>query len=204
MSTWDTPATDSTINETVKNLTDHGFVVEVVETRQEAMEKVKALIPAGAEVMSGSSTTLHEIGLMEYINSDDSDWINLQAQLYGENDKDKRDHLRRASVTAEYFVASVNAISQTGALLAVDNTGSRVGAFPYAAQHLVLVAGTNKITDSIESAMQRIREYVWPLEIKRAKAAYGIDSMTRKWVILENENEAGRTHLILVKEKLGF
>jgi L-lactate utilization protein LutB len=204
MSTWDTPASDSVIDETVKNLTAHGFVVDVVETRQEALERVKNLIPAGAEVMSGSSTTLNEIGLMDYINSDASDWINLQAQLYAENDKEKRDQLRRASVTAEYFLASVNALSQTGALIAVDNTGSRVGAFPYAAQHLLLVASTQKITDSIESAMKRVREYVWPLEIKRAKAAYGIDSMTRKWVIMENENEAGRTHLILVKEKLGF
>src|SRR5687767_6730752 len=122
MSTWDTPASDTVVAETVKNLTAHGFVIEVVETRQEALEKIKKLIPDGAEVMSGSSTTLHEIGLMDYINSDDSDWINLQAQLYAENDKEKRDELRRRSVTAEYFLASVNAISQTGALVAVDNT----------------------------------------------------------------------------------
>jgi L-lactate utilization protein LutB len=204
MSTWDTPATDAIVAETVKNLTAHGFIVEVVETRQEALEKIKRMIPAGAEVMSGSSTTLNEIGLMDYINSNESEWINLQAQLYAENDKEKRDELRRSSVTADYFLASVNAISQTGALVAVDNTGSRVGAFPFAAQHLVLVASTQKITDSIESAMQRVREYVWPLEKKRAFAAYGIDSMTRKWVIMENENEVGRTQVILVKEMLGF
>ncbi len=204
MSTWDTPATDEVITQTKANLEAHGIKVEVVETGVDALAKLKGLIPSGAEVMTGSSTTLHEIGFMDFIESAESKWVNVHALITAENDEQKRHDLRRKAVTSEYFLASVNAISQTGALVACDNTGSRVGAFHAAAKNLVLVASTHKITESVEAGMQRIKEYVFPLEDKRMMAAYGFGSGMSKWVVLEKEVNPNRITLILVKEKLGF
>lgn len=204
MSNWDTPASDTVIAQTKANLEGHGINVEVVETGAEALAKLKTLIPEGSEVMTGTSTTLNEIGFTEFLGSNESKWVNVHAQITAENDDQKRNELRRTSVTSEYFLASVNAISQTGALIACDATGSRVGAFHSAAKKLVLVAGTQKITESIETAMQRVKEYVFPLEDKRAQAAYGFGSSTNKWIILEKEANPDRITLILVKEKLGF
>lgn len=180
------------------------FEVEIVSSKAEALEAVKNSLPDGSEVMTGSSTTLNEIGLSDYLASKDSKFISLQAKIGQENDESKRQDLRRSSLAADYFISSVNAVTEDGALVAVDATGSRVGAMPFAAKKLILVIGSQKITKNIEEAMQRIREYVFPKENKRAMAAYGMGSMLGKWIIFEREAAPGRVKVILVEETLGF
>lgn len=189
---------------TVAALSEHGFLTEVVEDRAAALEAIKKLIPAGAEVMTGSSTTLEEIGFSEYLNSGTHPWTSVYGQITAEDDAAKRADLRRKAVTAEYFVASANAVTQEGALIAVDMTGSRVGAFLFAAKNLVLVIGAQKITENLEAGLRRVREVVFPLEDERAFKAYGAHSMTAKWAIMEHEAIPNRVHVIMVKEALGF
>ena len=65
----------------------------------------------------------------------------------------KRAELRRKSVTAEYFISGANAIAQSGEIVACDASGSRVGAWPFAAGHLILVVGINKIVPTLEDAL---------------------------------------------------
>jgi L-lactate utilization protein LutB len=183
---------------------ERNFVVEIVSSKAEALQAVKNSLPTGAEVMTGSSTTLNEIGFTDYLNSKDKHFVSLQQLVNQENDESKRRDLRRRSINAEYFLSSVNAVTKDGALVAVDATGSRVGAMPFAAEKIIFVIGAQKVTSSIEEAMQRIREYVFPKEDKRAMAAYGMGSMFGKWIIFEKEAVPGRVKIILVEELLGF
>lgn len=193
------------IEQTKKSMTERGFVVEVVENKTAALEWLKTHIPQGSTIMNGSSTTLHEIGFTDYLKADQHGWNNLHEKILEEKDWGKQGDLRRhAIVDADIFLASVNAIAQTGELVAVDQTGSRVGAFPFAAKKLILIVGAQKITSDFETAMQRIREYVFPLEDVRAQKAYGVGTAFGKWVIIEREKTPERIQIVLVKEKLGF
>ena len=83
-------------------------------------------------------------------------------------------------------------------------SGSRVGAYPFTAKKLLLVAGVQKIVPTLNDAIKRIREYVLIRESERMQAVNGISSALGKWVILEHEFSPERTTLILVKEALGF
>lgn len=103
--------------------------------------KIKEIIPPGAEIMNGSSTTLIEIGYQELMDSGRHRWSDLHKMVFSEEDAKKRNEMRRKSVTAEYFLSGVNAIAMTGELVGCDATGSRVGAWPFAAKNLVLVSG---------------------------------------------------------------
>jgi hypothetical protein len=201
---WSRMPTEKELAETVDNLSSHGIKVVVVDNAAEALEKLKSLIPAGSEVMNGSSTTLNEIGYMDYLKSGKHGWKNLHLSILAEKDPQKQGDLRRKSVTSEYFIASVNAIAKTGELAACDASGSRVGAFPMAAKNLVLVSGANKIVPDVSAALERIRQYVFPIENVRATKVYGRGSMMGKFVILAHEMMPGRTTLILVKERLGY
>ena len=202
---WDELARENEIKETIKNLESHGINVVLVNNKEEALEKIKSIIPKNSKVMNGSSTTLNEIGYVDYLESGKHEWINLHEKILKEKDPNKQGNLRRSSITeADYFLGSVNAISKSGELVSCDASGSRVTAYPFAAKNLLLVAGIQKITNSIEDAMKRIREYAYPLEDERAKKVYGFGSSIGKWVIIEREMFKGRTTLILVKEKLGF
>jgi nitrogen regulatory protein PII-like uncharacterized protein len=169
-----------------------------------ALEKIKDLIPKGAEVMNGSSTTLIEIGYQDLLEGGERGWKNLHKIVISENDSQKRNELRRKSVGTEYFLSGVNAIAMTGKLVSCDATGSRVGAWPFAAKKLILVSGVNKIVPTLQDALLRVNDYAFPLENARVRKASGTTSRIGKCVILANERQTDRITLILINECLGY
>ena len=195
---------EETILRTSAAVAERGIEVIAAADRREALDAVIGLIPKGVEVMNGSSTTLREIGFLDYLKEHGDDYENMHVSILSETDKQKQAGLRRRSVAAEYFLGSVNAIAETGELFACDASGSRVGAYPFAAGRLLLVSGVNKIVPTWQDAIARLREHAYPLENERALKAYGAPSTVGKVVIMEREIFPGRTTLILVKEKLGF
>jgi len=192
------------VAETVKAVQNRGIQVMLAENGARALLIIQSLIPPGSEVMNGSSTTLIEIGYEDLLKSGKAGWKDLHSVITAENDEKKRAELRRKSVAADYFVSGANAIARTGEIVACDASGSRVGAWPFAAGHLIIVSGVNKIVPTLDDALRRIREYAYPLENARAMKAYGTPSVIGKCVILANEKTPGRTTLILVKEALGY
>lgn len=203
-SKWNENPSDKDINEFIDSARKRNIKVVIVKDEKEALATLKNFIPAGSEVMNGSSTTLGEIGFIDYLAEGKHGWKSLHEEILKENDSAKRADLRRKSVTAEYFLSSVNAIAKTGELVAADYSGSRVGAFPMAAKNLVLVSGINKLVPSLDEAVRRLHEYVFPLENARIKKTGGKGSMIGKTVIISQEISPGRITLILVKKTLGY
>lgn len=199
----DLPAED-TIEETVANLEANGFEVVVVDSAEDALETIQSRIPTDASVMNGHSTTLEEIRFTEYLSEGDHHWENLPEQIWNIEDDAERQAARRESQTADYFLGGVNAIAQTGALVAADRSGSRIGAYPFAAGNVVIVSGVNKIVDDLEAALDRLESVAYPLENERAKDAYGVESAIAKQLIFRQELEDGRTTVVLVREQLGY
>jgi len=194
---------DETIEETVANLEANGFEVVVVDSAEEALGAVTDRIPAGASVMNGHSTTLEEIGFVDYLEGD-HDWENLAAEIWSIDDDEKRAAARRESQTADYFLGSVNAIAETGELVAADRSGSRIGAYPFAAGTVVIVSGVNKIVPDLDAAFDRLESVAYPLENERAKEAYGVESAIAKQLVFRQELDEGRTTVVLVRDRLGY
>lgn len=197
------PSAD-TIKETVENLEANGFDVVVVESASAALEAIQSHIPAEASVMNGHSTTLEEIGFDEFLSDGDHEWESLPDNIWSIDDDAKRQAARRDSQTADYFLGSVNGISQTGELVAADRSGSRIGAYPFAASNVLIVSGINKIVPTLDDALDRLEKVAYPLENERAKEAYGVESAIAKQLIFRQELEEGRTTLLLIKENLGY
>jgi len=196
--------TDDELDAAVENLETSGFDVVVVEDSAAALDELTSRIPAGAEVMDGHSTTLEEIGFMDHLMEGDHEWDNRHAEVYGIDDDAERQRARREAQASDCFVGSVNAIAATGELVAADASGSRIGAYPFAAETLLLVAGTNKVVDDLDAALDRLENVAYPLEDARAKEAYGAGSVIAKQLIYRQEAEEGRTTLVLVRESLGY
>ncbi|WP_338729397.1 lactate utilization protein [Haladaptatus sp. DJG-WS-42] len=195
---------EAELDAAVENLEARGFNVVVVDSAEEANEELIGQIPAGASVMDGHSTTLEEIGFMDYLNEGDHDWENLHAEVVAIEDDEARFDARREAQTADYFLGSVNAIAKSGELVAADASGSRIGAYPFAAKNLLLVAGTNKIVEDLSAALDRLEDVAYPLEDARAQDAYGVGSVIAKQLIYRHETTEGRTTLVLVRDDLGF
>ncbi|QSX00957.1 lactate utilization protein [Haloterrigena alkaliphila] len=202
--TLDELPTDEAIEEAVENLEANGFDVVVADSAEEALETLQSLIPAGASVMNGHSTTLEEIGFVDHLTEGDHEWESLPDEIWGIDDDAKRQTARRESQTADYFLGGINAISQTGELVAADRSGSRIGAYPFAASNVVIVSGVNKIVPTLDDALDRLESVAYPLENERAKEAYGVDSAIAKQLIFRQELEDGRTTVVLIRDQLGY
>ncbi|PCR90866.1 lactate utilization protein [Natrinema ejinorense] len=196
--------TDAAVEETVENLEANGFEVVVADSPEDALTTLQSHIPADASVMNGHSTTLEEIGFVDYLSEGDHEWESLPDEIWSIDDDAKRQAARRESQTADYFLGGINAIAQTGELVAADRSGSRIGAYPFAASNLVIVSGINKIVPTLDDALDRLESVAYPLENERAKEAYGVDSAIAKQLVFRQELEAGRTTVVLIRDQLGY
>ena len=195
---------DETVEETVANLEERGFDAIVVDDADEALTAVKSQIPDGVSVMNGHSTTLEEIGFDEFLSEGDHDWESLPDQIWSIDDDAERQTARRESQTADYFLGGINAVAQTGELVAADLSGSRIGAYPFAAGNVVIVTGANKVVPTLSDAFDRLESVAYPLENERAQEAYGAESAIAKQLVYRRETEEGRTTVVLVREQLGY
>jgi len=121
--------------------------------------------------MNGHSTTLEEIGFDELLSRGDHEWESLPDEIWGIDDDAERQDARREAQTAGYFLGGINAIAETGELVAADRSGSRVGAYPFAAGNVVIVSGANKIVPTLDDALDRLESvaYRWRTSARRRR-----------------------------------
>jgi hypothetical protein len=199
-------ADDETISHTVAALKQHNIDVDVVNTKAEALEKIKQLIPAGASVNNGASVTLEEIGYVDYLKSGTHPWNNLKEAVLAEKDEVKQNLLRRQTTVVDYFLGSVHAVTEDGKALIASNSSSQLPGYTYTAAKVIWVVGIQKIVKDLDAGMKRIYDYVLPLESVRFNKQYNmtVGSFVSKLLIVNRELMPNRTRMILVKEILGF
>ena len=202
---WTELANEAVIKRTSDALESRGVRVEFLNNKEEPLKRLREIIPPGADVMIGSSTTLKEIGFVDLLKSGDHHWNNLKDKILSEKDPLKQAELRKKSITADYFLGSVHAVSQSGEVIIASNTGSQLPSYAFSSSNVVWVVGAQKIVLNLEEGMRRIREYCLPLEDKRMKQAGFVGSAIGKILIFEKETmDDRRITLIFVNEKLGF
>lgn len=204
---YDTLPSPERVQRTVEAVNGRGIRAELVQTKEDALERLKALIPPGCVVMTGASVTLQQIGFEEILISGDHPWRNFKADLLAEKDPVKQSAMRRQGTLAEYYLGSVNALAETGELVFASGSGSQLPAYAYTSRNVIWVAGAQKITPTLEDAMRRVREYVLPLEDQRQKSLGNqAGSRINRILIIEGEPAYLRRDvtLILVNRVLGF
>ena len=199
-------ATQETVEKTVAGLKSRGVEAIVVENKEQALEKIKELIPKGASVNNGSSTTLQQIGLVDYLKGEAHGWNNLHEAVVAEKDPAKQAEARNRALFAEYYLGSAHALSADGQMVIASASGSQIPPLSFTARNIILVIGTQKITPDLESAMQRLYEHVVPLEDQRMKSTGAAGTIAAKVLLFEQEPAfmGRKVRVVLVKEQLGF
>ena len=203
---YDTLASADVINNTMRALTERGFAPELLSSRDEAFSRIKELIPSGASVMNGSSRTLEEIGFVKYLKEQAHGWNNLHEAILAEKDSAKQMALRKQSVLSDFYLGSAHAIAETGEVVIASNSGSQLPHIAFTSPNIILVVGVQKITPDTDTAIARLKEYVFPLEDARMKEVGMGGSFISKILILNREQSfmGRKAHILFVNEKLGF
>lgn len=202
---YDTLASEESIQKTVAGLAARNVTVHIVNTKEEALEKTKSLIPDGAEVMTGASVTLEQVGFVDLLKSGKHPWKNLKDAIVAEKDFVKQGVLRKQASLSEYFLGSVHAVTEGGEVVIASNTGSQLPSYAFSSANVIWIVGTQKIVPDLEAGMKRLREYVLPLEDKHMKSLGYAGSNISKMLIFEKETmQSRKIQMVLVKEMLGF
>ena len=196
----------------VKNLKKRHFDAVYCDTKEEALQQALAWIPEGSTVGWGGAVSAQQIGLMAALNAGnyqtlDRDKCNTAAE---------REQNNRACLLANVFITGANAISLDGQMVNIDGTGNRVAAITYGPESVVVIAGMNKVTDDLDSAITRARTVAAPINQQR----FGLNNpctvtgacadcksetcICNHIVITRHCRPVGRIKFILVGEELGF
>ncbi len=196
-------ATDEQIALVVKALEANNIHAVVVENGEGAKNLVLQLIPLGAEVYANISKTLEKIGITEEIDKSGR-YDAVRPKVLALDRKTQADEIRILRSRPAYIVGSVQAITEDGQILTASNGGSQVAPYAYGASKVILVVGAQKIVKDLHEGFRRIKEYSYPLEDARLRAALGVPSAIGKILVIDREVVPGRITVILVKEELGF
>lgn len=203
---YDTTVNQETVDTVVTALQAKDMDVHTADTKEEALETIKQIIPHGASVMNGSSKSLEEIGYIDYLAKNTHGWIDLHQSVTKESDPVKRAVLRKQAVTSDFYLGSVHALTEAGEFIIASNSGSQLPHIAFTSPNLIFVVGTQKIVPTMAEAMKRLEEYVLPLENEHMKQLHGVGTQLNKILMFKGENPALKRHIrfILVKEPVGF
>ena len=127
------------------------------------MEKVLSLIPKADIVSWGGSLTLEGLNLQKFIVD----------RGYKVIDRDKgetpeeRSELMRQSLLCDTFLSGTNAITEDGQLVNIDGNGNRVAAMIHGPKQVIVVAGMNKVEQTIIEAYNRAKTIAAPSNMQR-------------------------------------
>lgn len=196
----------------IKNLERRNFRAFYCPTAAEAVDMVSSLIPDGSSVTWGGSMTIREIGLTVALHKRK---LKVLDRDHAAN-SDEVQRIYREAFSADYYLASTNAISEDGVLVNIDGNGNRVAAITFGPKHVIFVVGLNKVTQDVGSALARARSTASPtnaarFDVKTPCQVDGVchncnssDCICNYIHFLRNSHPEGRHIVVLVGEELGY
>lgn len=196
----------------VKNLKSRHFDAYYCDNKASALEKALELIPQGASVGWGGAMSAQQIGLMEAVKGG-------QYHVYDRNTcttMEDRVKMMKKCLTAEVFLTGANAISLDGQMVNIDGNGNRVAAIVYGPDSIIVIAGMNKVVDTLEDAIRRARTIAAPMNQQRfpnqtpcqvtgsCADCKSEECSCNQILITRHCRPAGRIKFIIVGEELGL
>ncbi|WP_054791158.1 lactate utilization protein [Lacrimispora sphenoides] len=197
----------------IKRLERNNMAGYLVQDKNELLELLRRLIPDGTTVGCGDSVTLEQTGVFEDLRKRDVDFLDKYDPSLTREGK-REIYLKNFS--ADTFITGANAITGDGKIFNIDGNGSRVAPMLYGPEQVIVVAGTNKITEHVEAAVKRTRQVAAPLDAKRLNKSTPCTTLGRcidcghrericnDFVLITGQFIKDRIKVILVNEELGY
>ena len=196
----------------IPNLEKRNFEAYYCDNKKEALDKAISLIDKNGTISWGGSKTLKDLNLIEVLKENDYKLIDRDSASTPE----ERDELMKQGLTAKTFLTSSNAITEDGILVNIDGNGNRVAAMCYGPDSVIVIAGMNKLCETVEAAVDRVHNVA---AVKNAER-FGLtktgcskgkcvdclsDECMCSYVVKTRRSKVkGRIKIILVGEELGF
>lgn len=196
----------------IKNLKSRHFDAYYCDNKEQALAKALELIPEGSSVGWGGAMSANQIGLMDAVRNGNYKALDRESCATEE----ERENVLRACMGADYFLTGANGLSLDGQMVNIDGAGNRVAAIIYGPKNVIVIAGMNKVEDTLEAAYTRARTVAAPMNQQRflndtpcavtgtCADCKSVSCICNQIVVTRHCRPAGRIKFILVGEPLGF
>lgn len=194
------------------------------ETAEDAKNIVKSIMKSGDVVTHGGSVTLAECGITDLLKSGEYTYLDRSAAGLSNEDIEQ---IYRKTFSADVYLTSTNAITENGELYNVDGNSNRVAPMLFGPQKVIVVAGYNKIVNTLDDAVKRVKEIAAPANCIRLKkdtycaksgecvslkssspymcsGCKSEDRICRNYVVMASQRIKGRINVIIVGQELGY
>jgi len=198
----------------IKNLERRHYSAFYCPTAQDVKYRVGQLIPAGSSIAWGGSATIRDLGVTEMLKNSG---IYEVFDRDGINDEAEKLRIYRQAFSCDYYLASVNAMSEDGILVNIDGNGNRVAAITWGPTHVILIVSLNKVCQDVEAAIKRARSTAAPINMQRfdklespchhdgvCHNCLSADSICNYISIQRMSHPAHRHIIILTEENAGY
>jgi L-lactate utilization protein LutC len=186
--------------------------VEYFETLEEVKSYILNTITLECTVGIGHSITLQKINITNSL-------LERGTIVYDKElakDRDECKTLKKKALITDWYITGSNAVSIDGRIVNVDHSGNRVAAITFGPDKVIIVVGKNKVVDTLDEAIKRVKNISCPLNAKRAgfnppcvTLNRCVDCVSRERVcnslsIIEGQSDSNRIKLCIVNEECGF
>lgn len=195
----------------VKNLQNRHFEAYYCSTKEEALEKALSLIPQNATVGWGGTVTCQQIGLIDAVRAGEYRALDREVA----KSPQEREDILRQCLLCDTFLTSANALSLDGQMVNIDGTGNRLAAICFGPRQVIVVAGMNKVEDTLDAAITRARTVAAPMNEQRfghsnpcnvtgSCADCRSETCICNQILITRHSRGNRIKFVLVGEDLGL
>lgn len=150
------------IQHLIDSLARKGFKPKYFDSQKDAVDFVLDLIPTNASIGIGGSMTIKQLGL-------DNKLFERGNVVYSHSlvAEEQRDKVYQLAASADWYLSSTNALSESGDLVNIDGAANRISSLAFGVKNILYVLGVNKIAPDVQSAIDRVRNVAAPPNAKR-------------------------------------
>ena len=148
----------------IKHLNRRNMEAYYCPTGEEAVKKVSELIEDGSSVTWGGTMTVRNLGIPDALKKRGT--LEVLDRDLVETPEEKQAMYLRAFST-DVYLTSANAISEDGVIVNIDGNGNRVAAITWGPKKVIFVIGLNKVAQTVEAALARVRGTASPINAAR-------------------------------------
>ena len=184
----------------IKNLARRRMEGYYCATVEDAEKMAFSFLTPGCTVSFGGSMTLEDTGMLTALR----------------HDPEETKKIYHDALSSDFYFMSTNAITKDGELVNIDGTGNRVAALIYGPEHVIVMAGMNKVAANVDEALSRVHGTATPMNCKRlgkktpcsttgtCADCLSPDCICNQVVITRRSGIEGRIKVILIGEELGY
>ena len=196
----------------IKALEKRNMTAYYCESKEDCLKKVLELVPEKSTIAWGGSESIKECNIPMTLKN--GNYTVYDRADYNTPEKTKEFNV--LAFTSDYYFMSSNAITLDGMLMNIDGLGNRVANLIYGPEHVIIVAGMNKIVSDTNEAYNRIRNMASPpntvrlgkntpcSKLGKCGDCYGEDCICNQIVITRRSRLKERIIVLLVNDNLGF